>query len=240
LSTRRSTERFVLLYSPVWMAAVGVLQLTRAFSGWGDLPHLALGVGLALPLWIQPLVDDRAQPVGARHATRFALAVAIFTFLQSYFGTQLFFHRLGMEYHFPVTWIWAGTPVFLYFLTIAYFSTYFVALALAWRTFTTRYPAAPVLVRLSVRALLAFVVAFAETAAMATDALRPYFFYRDRAFMLTWGAAVYGTVFFIGMPVFERIDDEPRTLRRVAWDALAANMVILVCYEAFSFVIRPR
>src|SRR5262245_33251042 len=96
---------------------------TRAPAGWHDLGHMIFGVGVAAPIWIAPLLG----PPGARqHALRFNLWVGAFAFLQNYFGTYLFFDVLGMEYHFQTAWEWNKTPVFLYFITVAYFTTYYV------------------------------------------------------------------------------------------------------------------
>ena len=233
-------ERFVLGYSAIWIAVVGGLEWTRAFSRWGDLGHLAIGVGLALPLWAAPFALERVRPLAARHASRFTLFIAISTFLQVGLGSQLFFDRLGMEYHFPVRLVLARTPLFLYFLTIAYFSSYFVVLMMAWRAFATRFPEAPRPLGWAVRALLSFGVAFAETFAMATPALAEWFRYRDRVFMLSWGSLAYGTVFFVMLPAFARLDVEPRTLRRVTGEALFANLLVLVCYLLYSLVLQPR
>ena len=69
--------------------------------------------------------------------------------MQVWFGSDLFFDFLGMEYHFGVTWTAHRTPVFLYFMTIAYFSTYYAILQIVWRAFRTRFPDAPALARLA-------------------------------------------------------------------------------------------
>src|SRR5205823_93917 len=101
---------------------------TQAFAHWGDLGHLALGLGLALPLWIVPLVTGRRG-----HIWRFNLWIGLFSLLQVYFGSALFFDVLHMEYKFPVTWIVHRTPLFLYPLTIVYFSTYYVVMSVLWK-----------------------------------------------------------------------------------------------------------
>jgi cycloeucalenol cycloisomerase len=245
---KRHNERLVLAYSLVWMAVIAVVQATRAFTRWGDAGHLALGVGLALPLWIAPLAFpapiDRGRPLAARHAARFTLAIGLFTLLQCYFGSALFFDVLGMEYHFNVRWIWNRTPVFLYFLTVAYFSTYYVVLSILWRAFRTRWPAAPSLLRLAVLALLGYAMAFAETASMANETLSQYFRYRDKSFVLTYGSIFYGAVFFFSLPLIFRIDEDaaepPPSLGRVAWDMLACTMLILACDELFAAIARAR
>src|SRR5205814_1100491 len=82
------------------------------------------------------------RPLAARHATRFNLWIGLFSILQVYFGSYLFFEVLGLEYHFPVRLELNRTPVFLYLLTISYFSTYYVVMSIVWRAFSTGMPRA--------------------------------------------------------------------------------------------------
>jgi cycloeucalenol cycloisomerase len=227
----RDTERFALLYSPVWIAVIGALQFGGWFARWGDLEHLALGVGLALPLWLSPLVQRERG-----FAIRWQLLIALFSFLQCYFGSALFFDAFGMQYHFHTRWILNGTPLFLYFVTVAYFSTYYVFLVIAWRAIRTRFPDSRA-VRIGSQALLSYSVAFAETAAMATPRMHDFFSYRDPHWVMWYGSICYGAVFFVSLPLFYDLDKK-RPLRAVAWDALAANMLILVLYEVFLAVIK--
>jgi cycloeucalenol cycloisomerase len=240
---KRWSERFVLLYSPVWIAAVALLTVTRAFARFGDPGHLAMGVALAAPIALMPrLSPERDRPFAARHATRFALWIWLFSFLQCYFGSWLFFDVLGMEYHFPVHWIWNETPLFLDFMTVAYFATYYVAMSLVWRRFLRAWPAAPTVARALVLVALGFAVAFAETGSMANPLLQQYFQYRNKAFALSWGSLFYGTVFVASLPFVFALDEPPRDppppLGRVILDVLAANMIVLVAYQLYGFVAR--
>lgn len=243
---KRHLERLILAYTPVWIGAVAVLMLTRVFATWGDVGHLAIGVGLALPVWLMPLLwpgPERDVPFAARYATRFNLWMTLFSFIQVYFGSDLFFDVLGMEYHFHTTWIVHRSPLFLYFMTIAYFATYYVVMSLLWRTFLRRFPTAPAPARWLVRAALGYATAFAETAGMANPMLRDFFFYRDKSFVLLFGSLCYGTVFFISLPLVFRIGEDEAapqpSLRAIAWDVLAANSLVLVCYAVFA-AMAPR
>ena len=241
---KRWSERFVLFYSPVWMAIVGLLMFTRVFSHIGDIGHMAIGVGMAAPIMLMPIFSiERDRPLAARHAFRFALWMSLFSFLQCYFGSWLFFDVLGMEYHFPVRIILNRTPLFLYFLTIAYFATYYTVLSILWRAFLRRWPRAPTVIRLLVRLGLGYLVAFAETGSMANPMLREYFLYRDKHFALVWGSIFYGTVFLVSLPfVFtlnEDIDAPQKPISRVILDILAANMIVLIAYELFARLARP-
>jgi cycloeucalenol cycloisomerase len=246
---KRWTERFVLVYSLVWIGVVVLVQVSRCFARWGDPGHMALGIGLALPLWLVPLFraapGDAGRPMVERYVTVFNVWIFLFAFLQVYFGSQLFFDVLGMEYHFHVHWIVNRTPLFLYFMTVAYFSTYYVVTGILWRAYRTSFPGAPAVVNWSVRALLAYAVAFAETFGMANDLLREYFFYHDKSFVLRYGSLCYGFLFFVSFPLVHELGEDPRrplpALRRIAWDVLAANTLVLVGYAICGALIgRPH
>lgn len=248
--SKRWTERFMLAYSPFWIAVIGLCEVTHVFARWGDVGHLALGLALALPVWLVPLAwpgdADRALPLASRHVVRFNLFIAVWTFLQVYFGSDLFFDFLGMEYHFPVHWVLHRTPIFLYFVTIAYFSTYYTVLQIVWRGFRTRFPSASPAVQFAVLAILGYAIAFCETSGMATDAMRNYFLYRDKTFTLVYGSLCYGTIFVVSLPLVYRLDEQAqpdgrRTLFSLTWDACAANTVVLIFYAAYAGLIhRPR
>src|SRR5262245_9274761 len=86
---RRATERFALAYSPVWIAVVALVMIAHLVDGWGEVGFLAFGVALAVPPWLRVLFPGRASPdaalpIAQRHVTRFALAVALCTFVQSW------------------------------------------------------------------------------------------------------------------------------------------------------------
>jgi len=240
---KRAMERRVLLWSAVWISVVGVLLATHAFAHWGDAGHLALGLVLMLPLWILPFAVERERPLAERYATRFTVFIGLFSLLQCYFGSWLFFDLLGMQYHFPVTIVVNRTPLFLYFMTVAYFSTYYVAMSLTWRAFRTRWPEAPRPLRGLALCALGFAVAFAETGSMATPSMREWFLYRDRGYALTWGSVVYGTIFVVSLPFVFRIDEEadaPRpSLRALAIEALGVTLLALCAYELYGKLL-PR
>jgi cycloeucalenol cycloisomerase len=246
--SKRRMERLVLVYTPLWVGLVAAVMFAGWIPRWSDGQFMALGVGLALPLWLVPVVApgaaDRGRPWLARHATRFNVLVALFSLLQNYFGALLFFEALGMEYHFPARIVLNRTPVFLYFMTVAYFATYYVVMGVAWRGFRTRFPRAPRGAALGVRALIAYGMAFAETLTMANEHLSAYFRYADKRFALVFGSICYGTVFFASLPLFaeldERTDAKPRSTGAVVRDALAINMALLVVYEVYIALIRHR
>lgn len=248
--SKRWAEIFLLVYSPIWIAVITTCELTKVFAHWGDLGHLLFGFALALPIWLVPLVRpgaaDRALPFADRHITRLNVFILGWTLVQVWFGSDLFFDFLGMEYHFPVTWTAHRTPLFLYLVTIAYFSTYYAVMQIVWRGFRTGWPSAPLLLRVVVLCALGYAVAFAETSGMATDMMSDYFRYRDKRFTLLYGSLCYGTIFAVSLPLVYRLDEEAqpdgiRTLRSLLWDACAANTVVLMFYAVYAaLVTRPR
>lgn len=223
---KRRVETLVLVLSPLWMAAIAIVQQGRYFTHWSDGAHLAFGVALAAPFFLLAFASA--------HGARFIALITLMSFIQNYFGATLFFDAFGMQYHFPTTWLLHRTPVFLYFVTVAYFATYYVVMQLAWRALRARFPRA----KWITRALLSYSIAFAETAAMANESIRAYFSYRDPRAVMLFGSIAYGTVFFVTLPLFYDLDENaaapPVPLRRLIWDLLAMNMLVLICYELYG------
>lgn len=244
LPSQRYVERLYLSFSPVWMAIIAYCMLTHCFARWGDVGHLLLGLSLSLPLWLLPLLrppsSEVGQPLWARHSVKANLFIALMSFVQCYFGSAMFFDGLGMEYHFPTKWLVNRTPLFLYFVTVAYFSTYYALMRLGLRLFLARMPRASSGAVWAVTALLSYSMAFAETFCMASESLRAFFSYADRHKALLVGSVCYGTLFFVSLPVFLRIDEDPRapTLpSRLFFHTMGANLVILCAYEVYKVLL---
>lgn len=254
-----SYERFVLVYSPVWILAVAVVQLGGLMTSWGNLTYLLFGIGLALPLVLWPLIrgtPDQDRPWTERYWVRFNLWIGLFTWSGSYFVTHIFFQSLGMKYRFPTDWTFeaviggAGSekvPFFLYLMTQAYFATYHVVMARLLRAFRRWARPGPVGVALAI-AVIAYVVAFAETFAMANPLLADYFEYTDRNFMLWVGSSGYAMLFIVSLPMFERIDRGERnsvgrsslgrwTLGRTALEAMAASWLALQLIDLWAMFV---
>ncbi len=235
-----ANTRFAAIYSPLWMAAMGALMVTRALRHWGDLKHMAFGLALALPAWIYPFTPmaaraDANRPLASRYATHFAVAIALTTLLQTYFGSNLFFDRLGMQYHFNTKWVLNGTPLFLYFVTIAYFTMYYVLMVALDRPIARNLKGPA---RWLARFALCYAVAFGETFFMASDMISDFFSYREKRYALLIGSIGYGMLFFATLPIFVRLAETPSAKRQslgtLVRDVLAANMLSLVAYEIFA------
>ena len=244
--SQRYIERLYLSFSPVWMAIIAYCMLTHCFAKWGDLGHMLLGLALSVPLWLAPILlpppEEVGQPLLARHSTKANLFIALMSFLQCYFGSAMFFEGLGMQYHFPTKISWNGTPLFLYFVTISYFSTYYALMRLGLRWFLQVVPSPGRTLVWLVIAVLSYSMAFGETFFMASPSLAAFFSYADRHKALLIGSLCYGTLFFISLPVFLRLDEDPRVptpMSRLFWQTMGANMLILCAYELYK-VLLPR
>ncbi len=211
-----AVERWHLAFAPVWIAAVAVVMLTGAIARMGDVSLLAFGLATALPTWWLPrrfLPADAPPDLRAR-ARRFLLArnlwLSVVVFFGTYAWTRYFFDLMGMRYDFPTRWhaeAWGigrtpGTvPVFLYPLTLAYFTTYYTVLVLVMRRLAPAGRAGLVR-RAAVLAACGYLLAFAETGTMHVEALAPYFGYADKRTMLLVGSIPYGLVFVATYPFF--------------------------------------
>jgi cycloeucalenol cycloisomerase len=243
---KAAIERFTLIYSPIWIAWVGLVMLTGMYRSWSDLGYMLFGLGAAAPLVVVPYLRFRSRAGERFWQTswfRLNLWVAIFVFFGSYVGTHYFFDVVGMRYGFPTQWNLGAelvgdsdgqVPLFLYPLTQAYFMTYHVVMTVLLRYVGTRFE----LGRAGKAALigvLAYAVAFAETFFMAVPALADVFEYADRGRMLAWGSVFYGTYFIVSLPVFARIDeDRPWTLAEVVGSALAVSMAVFFLLDFWA------
>lgn len=235
--SKRWFERYILWYSPIWMAVVTLVQFGGYLAQWGDVACLALGISFVLPLWVVPLIHREA----AGHAMRFNFVIGLLSLLQCYFGSQLFFDAFGMQYHFKVSWMLNGTPVFLYLLTVAYFSTYYVVLGILMRAFSSWRAMSSPVAQVLLRAGVCYAVALCETAAMATERMKPFFSYRDPRFVMLYGSICYGTIFFVTLPTVASLDERPGSselsMRALLWRTMALNMVCMCCYEVYRAVL---
>ena len=246
-------ERMLLLYTPLWMVAVGLVMLTGWIHSFDDVGFMAFSIAVAAPAVGLPAALDRSdRPWWRTYWFKLNVWAAILVFGGTYFGTAYFFDLMGMRYEFDVEWTFespvvgraGGTvPLFMYPLTQAYFVSYFVLLTVAYRRFRTRF--GPI-GRAGVVLLLAYAVAFAETLAMANPLIADAFSYADRSRMLLLGSWGYAVYFIVGLPMAFAIDEPTADdaapdwpLKRVALHAVAAYMLILCGLELWAQLVGP-
>ncbi len=244
---KREVERYWLWFTLVWGAAAGGVMLSGLAERWSDrelLPFgLVLGLGAVVPPALFPRsADERARGLLDRTATRLGLSVIGFSFLMNYFCTPFFYDVLHMHYGFNSVVTVRQNPLFLYFLTIAYFATYSALLLAAHRISKRLGALSPrALARLPVIAA-PFAVAGLETALNANPFMKKLFCYDDLGFALSFGTLSYGACFCFMLPVWRSIDETPRerpTGRDLVVRGLAAMMGIVVTFEILRHLVAP-
>jgi cycloeucalenol cycloisomerase len=241
-------EKWFLLYTPYWVAGMAVLMLSGAGGRWGDLALNAAMLALWLPALLVPawLAGRRAdaRPFPRGYWLKLNLWIGIYAAIGSYFGSEYFFDVLGMFYRYPqLDWnldavlLGAGeqrVPLIMYWSAHFYFLTYHTGAVILMRRVRTsalgRLPGAWPLTVLAA----AYGFAYLETFFMAGGAIAEQFGYHDLERMLRWGSLYYALYFVVSFPLVYRIDEAPGEdwpIRRVAIEALAAGMLLLVLLD---------
>jgi cycloeucalenol cycloisomerase len=249
-------EKFFLVYSPIWMALMGLvmgLGITDRIGEWG---FMAIGVAVALPLVLVPALIRDERPLGRRWYQTYwfkaNIYIGIFNFAANYFGSEYFFDVLGMVYDYPMieinldaTLVGSGeqqVPVIMYLLTQAYFMTYHTtAVVVLRRIRTSRLPIGPVLWPIVVL-VVAYFWAWMETRAMANPWIEAQFYYKDMERMLAYGSAFYAHYFIASFPIFYQLDEERDSnwsLKLTAGAALAAGMLMMFFLDFAAAIFGP-
>ncbi|MEM7434360.1 MAG: hypothetical protein AAF436_04340 [Myxococcota bacterium] len=249
-------EKFFLAYSPIWMIAIGLVMafgLTHIVGDWG---FFAIGLSVAAPLVVVPLLVRDEASLGRRWYETYwfkaNLYIAIFNFAANYFGTEYFFDVLGMVYRYPAidwnldSWLVGSgeqrVPVVMYLLTQAYFMTYHTtAVVVLRRLRTSRLP----LFRLAWPLLIvavAYTWAWIETRAMANPLIEQQFYYNDPERMRSHGSLFYALYFVASFPIFYPLDEDPGanwSLKSVAGAACAAGLIMLFLLDFAGALFGP-
>jgi hypothetical protein len=245
---KRDVERAWLRFTMIWGGACAAVMLSGVAERWDDrelVPFgVILGLGAVLPPALRPpSAAERARPFLQRTATRLGATVIAFSFLMNYFATPYFYDVLHMHYGFRSTLAIRDNPVFLYFLTIAYFATYAALLLAAWRASKKLGRRIPRAIAWLPVAITPFAVAALETALNANPFMTKLFCYDDHALALAFGTASYGACFCFILPVWARIDErgDDRPPGRVigAWIA-AATIGFVVALALLRAFVAPH
>jgi cycloeucalenol cycloisomerase len=208
---KRAVEKLWLSYTLVWGAVCAVVMVGGFAERYGDLELMLLGAGIALPAVLLPLWaradEERERPWHDTAAFKLTLSVVAFSVLLNYTQTPFFFDVLHAHFGFRSTLNIRHNPVFLYLMTIAYFSTYSVLLMMAYRVAQQVLAACPRLVRLLGAGLSCLVVAGLETVLNANPFTRHLYCFDDMTFALWFGTLAYGISFMFILPVWIGIDE---------------------------------
>jgi hypothetical protein len=222
-------------------------MLTGLAERWHDPELLTFGAvlgGLAalLPL-VLPAAEERGLPLSQRASFKLVLSVVGFAFLYNYTQTPFFYDVLHMHYGFQSTINIRNNPLFLYFLTVAYFATY-CALSLKLLRFVRGKTASwPRPLRLLCIALVPFVIAFLETALNANSSMKSLFCYDDMALVLGFGSVAYGLAFVFALPVWFAIDEtqqHPLPLSHVCIAVCAAVYLDGLSLDLLRYHVAPH
>jgi cycloeucalenol cycloisomerase len=244
---KAAAERFYLLYTLVWGSISAAVMLSGAAERWGDVPLMIYGLGLYLPVLVVPLLwraaRDRQKPFWKLYAFKMHACLFILAMAGSYV-TFYFYDVFHMHYGFHTSWNVNRVPLFLYFLTVAYFSTYFVLLFAGYRALRSLLPAgAPAWARGLMVVPVALAVTYLESATHATSIMESLFCYDDLGFMLWFGNPAYSVWFIITGLLWFRIDEEPgddTPWSYVLLSTLAAVALVLAASELVKWVIAPH
>ena len=225
---KRATERYWLLYTPVWGLITGVMMIGGFAERWGDLECMLFGIALAAGALAGPLLiqvpEERGVPLHRRAGCKMALAVSGLAVVLNYSQTPFFYDVLHMHYGFATTIHIRNNPVFLYLVSIAYFSTYAVLCGMTFRALRGHGALAYLLAPLA--------MAFLETALNANPFTRRLFCYDDAVLVLWFGTLVYGMAFVFALPMWMAIDETPgrqvRARSVIVWLFAAAYADVLV------------
>jgi hypothetical protein len=205
---------------------------------------VGLGLGAVIPPALAPRTEaERARPLLARTATRLGLVVTAFAFGMNLLCTQYFYDVLHMHYGFHASLLVARNPVFLYFLTVAYFATYTTLLLRADRISRALGSTLPRALARLPSWLAPFFVAGLETALNANPFMRRLFCYDDLPFALSFGTLSYGACFCFMLPVLRAVDevpDERPSGLSLLFQTTLALAGMVVTFELLRRVVAPH
>ena len=235
-------EKFMLLYSPIWMGFLAVVVIRKWYEDFRPFDYVLVGLGLSLPCVIAPLIlagkRERSTPPLQRYIIKANIFIGIVSYIGNHFNTHYFYNVLGVRYTGPLGpgrgWEINRVPVSMYLMTHVYFMTYHVLATPLLRVVRTSFKSSSLPQYIAVGTfvvVVAFLTAFTETWTISSF---PYYTYPDRYEMLTKGSIFYGTFFIVTFPWFARLDENPLKLwsvHKVVIEALAAMMTVLLCNE---------
>jgi cycloeucalenol cycloisomerase len=246
---RAWTEKFFLLYSPIWMLFMAIMMVTGWDKSFSDSALLLHSLLVATPLLLIPALLRSGQNPNDSWLNSYWLKANLYMILFSvfgnYVGSEYFFDVLGMVYHYPnasstldAAIVGQGeqqVPLIMYFYTHAYFITYHTTAVMVLRRFMTSQLPARILLFLPMSFLVGYCWAWIETKAMANPLMASSFYYSDMNAMLTYGSFIYATYFIVSFPIFYFLDEPPQqrwNLTKTASAALSASMLVFYLLDA--------
>lgn len=213
-------EIFTWRYTLIWIAIFGCVVITQIYEIYNAWGYLITCGGLALPLFLQPLLHPRAtclgglrgidnpdlhRPFHKRYSTKVALYLATYSFIGNYWYTHYFYSVLKAEYTMPAHRL-NDVPIAMFLATHFYFSTYHACVSNGFLRYVDRNYISgwrkSLLFGYSVL-FLSYLTAFMETLTISSF---PYYSFEDRTVAYIWGSAFYGIYFIVSFPGFYYFD----------------------------------
>ena len=251
---RAWAEKFFLVYSPIWMALMGIMMVTDWTKSFNDTQLLIHGFLVAGPIFIVPTILRRhANPAGRWYNSywfKANLYIGLFGFFGNYFGSEYFFDVLGMVYNMPnVTTVLDAklvghsgqtVPFIMYLYTHAYFITYHTTAVILLRRIMTSGMPATRLLFLPITAIVGYFWAWMETKAMANPLITQTFHYTKLDAMLAYGSAIYALYFIASFPIFYFLDETAAKrwdVWRVCGAGMAASMLTFYFLDGTAWLV---
>lgn len=227
-------EKFFLIYSPIWMAFMGLTMAMGWVKVWSDTGFMFQACVVALPLFVYPwLFRKENTSMTETYWFKANLYIFVFSFFGNYVGSEYFFDVLGMVYNYPtIQWNFdtalVGTgeqkvPVIMYLLTHAYFMTYHTSAVVVLRRIKTSAVPFMWLLFPAMIFVIGYCWAWAETKAMANPMIEESFYYKDKARMLAYGSIMYAFYFVASFPIFYFLDED-KNKKWSLWVVIAAGL----------------
>ncbi|GEM_PF-1688182 len=209
--SKRITELYWLAYTPVWGGVSAVVMLGGFAERWGDWECMVYGLVLALGAVLGPTLlrprEEQRRAIVRTTGFKMSLSVAGLAFGLNYTQTPFFWDVLHMHYGFNTQINIANNPVFLYFVSVAYFSTYAALCCISFRMLRRALVGRSRLLMGSAYVVAPMLMAFLETALNANPSIARLFCYDDLTFMMWFGSLAYGAAFVFVLPLWMAIDE---------------------------------
>jgi len=248
IPSKNWSEKFFLYWSLVWITVFSLIVATEAYKVFYDVEFFILGLFVSMPCiiipYFFPCAADKDKPLWDRYWVKANVWIALFGFVGNYFWTHYFFVLLGATYKFPVDFQLNQVPVFLYFVTHAYFISYHSATTPILRRYWTAFGGKKSVLKTAGSVVIVFAMAY-FTAFMEAWTMEkvPYYAIQDRERMYTIGSAFYMIYFIISFPMYARIDEtgpqrnEKWSVSRTAIDSLASAMIVFCLCDFWRLII---
>jgi cycloeucalenol cycloisomerase len=259
-------EKFYLTFIPVFFAYNALIQ-GMGWLDVGNFWHFTQNFLMWFPYCVMlPWYLRRKQPIPffKQWWFKFQLYLVTFVFFMTYFNTEYFFKALGMRYNFPqVTWYFDSAylgpdqataldedqriPIGMYLNAIAFFVVYHIAAIIVIRRLYGLFPSRSRLTQIATFLVAAWATAlffaWAESYFYMTASASGNVWYINLPWQLQVGSWFYMLYFICSFPNIYGLDESPNqqpwSLRRVATEAAAISMLVLLLCDLWVVVGFP-